>query len=140
VAHRKRAPRPRRFTRPGAEEIRAAALSAIRRRRGAFPSQGELLRAVRRHLHGEDPLAALGGRRLRHLLIATPGVHLDVLYAERPGRPRPSICPVCGGPLRPIGNRTLDGGSVTIGDRCPACGYWSHQRPRVPVRYSFRPS
>ena len=127
------------FRRVTPDAVRSAALQLLRRARGAFPSQGELLRAVRRQLRSEEPLAALGGPRLRHLLLATPGVRVDVEFAERPTRRALTVCPVCAGALAPIRNRTLDGERVVLGFRCPQCGYWTHRRRRVPVRYTFRP-
>ncbi|MCI4354679.1 MAG: hypothetical protein L3K06_04870 [Thermoplasmata archaeon] len=130
--------RGRRFHHVAPEDLRRAALELVRRSRGAYASQSELLRAVRRRVRAEDPIAAIGGRRLRHLLLSTPGIRVDVEYAERVTRGTLSACPVCGGALAPIRNRTLDAAAVTLGFRCPTCGYWTHRKRRVPVRYTFR--
>ena len=130
--------RGRQYHHVGPEELRRAALELVRRSRGAFASQSELVRAVRRRVRSDDPIAAVGARRLRYLLLATPGVRVDVEYAERPSRGSLAACPVCGGPLEPIRNRTLDAAAVTLGYRCPACLYWTHRKRRVPVRYTFR--
>jgi hypothetical protein len=113
-------------------------MEVVRASRGAVASQGALVASVRRRLRRDEPLAALGGRHLRHLLLATPGVRVDVVYTERTGGGPLSACPVCGGALRPIPNRTLDRGSVTLGYRCGTCPYWTHLKRRVPVRYVFR--
>jgi hypothetical protein len=136
AARRKR--RTPAFRRPPPEAVRTAALDVLRRRRGSAPSQAELARIVRPMVRAEVPLAALGGRRLRRLLLTTPGVRVEVDYAEREVGSPPKSCPVCGGALVPIPNRTLDGDRVVLGARCPTCGYWTHRRRRVPVRYSFR--
>ncbi len=59
-------------------------------------------------------------------------------YAERGPGAIPRLCPVCGSGLEPIRNSTLDGPRVELGARCRSCGYWTHLKRRVPVRYSFR--
>ncbi len=138
AARPRRPRRGRRFHHVPPDEVRSAALELVRRSRGAFSSQGELLRAVRRRLRAEDPLAAVGGARLRRLLITTPGVRVEVEFAER-NVPGPLVaCPVCGGAVVPIRNQTKDAAAVTLGVRCPTVGYWTHRKRRVPVRYTFR--
>jgi hypothetical protein len=121
-----------------AEEVRDAALELVRRARGPYSSQRELVRAVRRRLRADDPLAAVGGPRLRRILITAEGVRVDVEFAERNVRGTLESCPVCGSPVAPIRNRTLDAAAVTLGFRCATCGYWTHRKRRVPVRYTFR--
>jgi hypothetical protein len=85
----------------------------------------------------DEPLAAIGGTRLRRLLVGVPGVHLSVRYTERPGGRPPADCPVCGGDLTPIRNQTLTGDRIILGQRCARCDYWTHGNRRVPVRYVF---
>jgi DNA-directed RNA polymerase subunit RPC12/RpoP len=138
AARRKVRRRGRRYHHVAAEETRAAALELLRRTRGPFPSQQELVRAVRRRLRSDDPLAVIGGPRLRRILLTTDGVRVDVEFAERDVQGPLTRCPVCGTELVPIRNRTLDAAAVTLGARCPSCGYWTHRRRRVPVRYTFR--
>lgn len=127
-----------RFRRVGPDEVREAALAVVRAARGRLTSQGALWRAVRERLRLEEPAAGLTPARLRRLLLGTPGVRVDIEFAERPDLPAPSVCPVCAGPLRPILNRSLDRGPVVLGQRCPACSYWTHRRRRSPVRYTYR--
>ncbi len=133
--------RPRRapaFRRPAPEIVRRAAEAVLVRSRGPIPSQGALLRAVAPVLRDEDPAFALGGRRLRGILLGIPSVRVTVEFAERPSRRPLTACPVCGGALTPIRNRTLLDDRITLGYRCPRCGYWTHLKRRVPVRYTFR--
>lgn len=140
AAPRNPRPRGRQFHRAATEEVRAAALEMVRRARGPVASQAALLAAVRRRLRGEDPLAVVGAPRLRRALVGAAGIRIEIEYAERGTAGPLAACPVCGGPVVPIRNRTLDAAPVTLGQRCPACGYWTHHRRRVPVRYTFRAS
>lgn len=138
AARRRPRRRGRRYHHVAPEDVRTAALELVRKGRGPFASQGELVRAVRRRLRADDPLAAVGGPRLRRILITTEGIRVDVEYAEREVSGPLESCPVCGSEVVPIRNRTLDDAAVTLGYRCPACGYWTHRKRRVPVRYTFR--
>lgn len=126
-----------RYRRPDADTVRWAARRALHRAGRPFPSQAALRRALMPILHGRDGKFALGGRRMRALLVGVPGLHLRVTYAERPTRRPLSRCPVCGARLNAIRNRTLLGDEVTLGWKCAECGYWTHLKRRVPVRYQF---
>ena len=131
---------PPRYRRPPGELVRWAATRTLRRTARPFPSQAALRRELLLLLRRRDPLFALGERRMREILVDLPGLHVKVRYAERPTR-RPLVrCPVCGRSLRPIRNRTLWDDRVTLGYRCRHCGYWTHLRRRVPVRYQFLPA
>jgi hypothetical protein len=112
----------------------------LARRGRPYASQAELRRALLPLLRREDPLLAIGGRRMRRLLIGSGRVRVRVRYSERADRPPLAWCPVCGADVRPIRNRTLIGESVTMGYRCSRCAYWTHLRRRVPVRYAFAPA
>ena len=46
-------------------------------------------------------------------------------------------CPVCGGELKVIKNKTLYGWNISLGYICTQCPYWTGQKKRVPVRYVF---
>lgn len=131
---------PSGFRRADADTVRAALDRLMSLGVGRYPSQAAFLRAFRPALRAEDPEARIAGPRLRSLLVAASGVRLSVRYAERTRGPVPSQCPVCSGPLVPIRNRTLAGGTVALGRRCPRCGYWMHRLRRVPVRYSIQRS
>ena len=128
---------PPRYRRPAAELVARAARRIVRGARASYSSQTEFLSALLAVLREQDPLAALGGARLRRLMMEVPGVRVSVRYAERPGRPTPGACPVCAGALVPIRNRTLSGSTVVLGQHCARCDYWTHGVARVPVRYAF---
>jgi hypothetical protein len=133
-----RRPRPAgRFRRPAAELVARAARRAVRGERASFPSLAAFRAAVVDAVRREEPLAALGGRRLRRLLVAVPGVKLTVRYTERADGPLPERCPVCDAELEPIRNRTLTGETVVLGRQCTRCAYWTHGARRVPVRYTI---
>jgi hypothetical protein len=125
-----------RFRRPPADEIARAARRAVRGGRASFPSLAAFREAVLEDLRRDEPLATVGGPRLRRLLVAVPGLRLSVRYTERPDGAPPARCPVCDGELEPIRNRTLMGETIVLGRRCVRCAYWTHAARRVPVRYA----
>lgn len=125
------------FRRPAAELVQRAARRVVRGGKATFPSQAAFRAAVISQLQRDEPLATIGGRRLRRLLVETPGVRMHVRYTERHDLRPLAQCPVCGSELVPIRNRTLTGETVTLGQRCARCEYWTHTVRRVPVRYTF---
>jgi hypothetical protein len=116
--------------------VTRAARRAVRGGKATFPSLAAFRGAVLDALRREEPLAAIGGRRLRRLLVTVPGVKLTVHYTEKQDGPLPEVCPVCGAPTEPIRNRTLTGETVVLGAACSQCDYWTHTARRVPVRYT----
>ena len=126
-----------RFRRPRPDLIARAARRVIRGGKASFPSLTAFRSAVVDAIRQEEPLAALGGPRLRRLVVDVPGVKLTVHYTERHDGALPERCPVCASPLEPIRNRTLTGETIVLGRRCNRCDYWTHTERRVPVRYSF---
>jgi len=125
------------FRRPSAELIQRAARRVVRGGKASFSSQASFRAAVLSQLRRDEPLATVGGRRLRRLLVDLPGVRMHVRYTERHDLRPLEHCPVCGSELVPIRNRTLTGETVTLGYRCARCEYWTHAARRVPVRYTF---
>lgn len=125
----------RRFRRPADDDVRRAARRLVRGGKAAYASQAQFRAALLNSLRRDEPLAVIGGRRLRRLLLDTAGVRLSVRYTEREPASPLTACPVCGSALRPIKNRTLAGDSVVLGQRCTRCDYWTHRSRRVPVRY-----
>jgi len=126
-----------RFRRPSAELVQRVARRVVRGGKASFSSQAEFRKALLRQLRREEPLAVLGGPRLRRLLIDVPGVRMTVRFTERSTSRPLVVCPVCSSPLAPIHNRTLTGDTVVLGQRCTRCDYWTHAARRVPVRYLF---
>jgi hypothetical protein len=124
-----------RFRRPADEDVRRAARRLVRGGKAAYSSQARFRAALLSTLRRDEPLAVIGGRRLRRLLLDTPGVRITVHYTERERAAPLTACPVCGSPLKPIRNQTLGGESVVLGQRCTRCDYWTHRTRRVPVRY-----
>ena len=136
-APRPRPERPVKFRRPPAELVQRTARRVVRGGKATFPSQSAFRAALLHQLRRDEPLATIGGQRLRRLLVGVPGVRLTVRYTERDD-PRPlDHCPVCASSLVPIRNRTLTGDVVTLGQKCSRCEYWTHRLRRVPVRYVF---
>lgn len=134
---RRKAKLPGRFRRPPSELVARAARRVVRGGRASFPSLAAFRAEVVEALRREEPLAAIGGRRLRHLLVEVPGIKLTVHYTEKSDGPPPDRCPVCGADLEPIRNRTLTGEVVVLGRECTRCAYWTHAARRVPVRYTI---
>ncbi len=135
-----RPPRPVREARyrlPSAELVKRAARRVVRGEKASFPSQTSFRDALIAQLRRDDPLATIGGSRLRRFLVDAPGVRIQVRYTERHDLRPYDHCPVCSSELMPIHNRTLSGETVTLGQKCRRCGYWAHEARRVPVRYIF---
>jgi hypothetical protein len=132
-----KARREPKYRRPTDELVRRLARRAVRGGKASFESQAAFHDALIALLRREEPLAVLGGARLRRLVLEVPGIRLGVRYTERHRGPAPTVCPVCGSELRAIHNRTLSGESVVLGQRCTRCEYWTHRERRVPVRYTF---
>jgi hypothetical protein len=124
-----------RYRRPPDDDVRRAARRLVRGGKAAFGSQAKFRSALVTYLRREEPLAAIGGRRLRRLLLDLPGVRITVRYKERESTAPLLSCPVCGSELKPIRNQTLGGDSIVLGQRCTRCDYWTHRTRRVPVRY-----
>jgi len=129
--------RPVKYRHATAELVQRSARRVVRGGRATFTSQAAFRAALLEQIRRDEPLAVVGGRRLRRLLIGVPGVRMSVHYTERHDR-RPLVqCPVCGSELVPIHNRTLGGETIVLGQRCTRCDYWTHAERRVPIRYVF---
>jgi hypothetical protein len=133
----RKTPREPHYRLPAAELVQRAARRVVRGGKASFPSQVAFRQAVLTQLQRDEPLAAIGGARLRRLLVGVPGVRMHVRYTERHDLRPVARCPVCSSELVPIRNRTLTGETVALGQRCQRCDYWTHSARRVPVRYTF---
>jgi len=132
-----KAVREPRYRVPSAELVQRAARRVVRGGKASFPSQAAFRAALLALLRRDEPLASIGGGRLRRLLVDVPGVRMHVRYTEHHDLRPLDRCPVCSSELVPIRNRTLTGETVALGQRCQRCAYWTHSARRVPVRYSF---
>ncbi len=114
-------------------------LAALRRATDLKPivdSQRKLKRLVERELRGDEGFK-VGEGRLRRIAIDSKLFALRIDTRETDVKKSLVRCPVCGSRLRRLRNATVFGGSVTLGYKCGACGYWTGLRRRVPVRYTF---
>ncbi|MEM4308416.1 MAG: hypothetical protein QXU48_05080 [Thermoplasmata archaeon] len=100
-------------------------------------SQEKLRKLILGKLQKDDPLYKLSGKRLRKILIKAGIAKVQIVARESEGKRPYFLCPVCDSRLAKIVNQTLNGTEVVIGYKCPTCGYWTHRKKRVPVRYIF---
>lgn len=117
----------------------AQILAALRRATDLKPvvdSQRKLKRLVDREMRGDEGFK-VGEERLRRLAIDSKLFELRILTRETDLRKSLINCPVCEARLGRLRNMTVFGGTVTLGYKCPRCGYWTGIRRRVPVRYTF---
>ena len=120
---------------PTDDAIRAA-ITRVFQTRHEVPSQRALKRLVDRELRGSENFK-VGEERVRHLAIESGLVGLQIHTREAEQKRSLTKCPVCRERVKRLKNMTVFGGTVTLGFKCPKCGYWSGLRRRVPVRYVF---
>jgi predicted RNA-binding Zn-ribbon protein involved in translation (DUF1610 family) len=121
---------------PSSEELMVALYKALTRR-GTIDSQRQLREAVLRELQKWDQTYTVSHRRVRLAAIRAGFVNMEIMSREGEGTKTQQICPVCGTRLKTVRNRSLWGKEVTIGYRCPTCGYKSGVKKQVPIRYIF---
>jgi len=120
---------------PSDDQVLEALKRVISRRR-VIDSQRKLKSLVERELSKQDGYR-VGEVRLRRLTIESGLIDLQVECRES-GIMRSLIkCPVCAHRLRRVINRTVFGGTVTLGYDCPHCPYWTGLKIRIPSRYIF---
>lgn len=100
-------------------------------------SQKKLKELVEKELNSGGENYRVGERRLRMLAIHSGMAHIDVYGKEIEEKAHRKACPVCGSRLKYSKNKTVFGGTVTLGYTCPKCTYWTGIKNRVPVRYVF---
>ncbi len=120
---------------PSEEQIRAA-IGRVFQTRHEVTSQRALKRLVERDLRGSENFR-VGEERVRLVAIESGLVRLQIHTREADQKKGLTKCPVCGERVQRLKNETVYGGTVTLGFKCPKCGYWSGLRRRVPVRYVF---
>ncbi len=124
--------------RPADTEIVDSIKDALRRH-GTINSQRKMRELVLRELRRHDPDYAVSERRVRVLAVRN-GLATVVTKGRSSGeRTLANACPVCGGKMTRTRNLTLYGGTVNMGYKCEACGYWTGLKRRVPTLYIFEP-
>jgi DNA-directed RNA polymerase subunit RPC12/RpoP len=119
------------------DEVVVTAIARVTAARHLIPSQRQLRRLVAKALRGEENYR-VSGARVRRLAIDSGLVSLQIICRESAEKTRTMVrCPVCGERVRRVRNMTVWGGTVTLGFRCPTCGYWTGLRRRIPTRYVF---
>lgn len=121
---------------PTAEVLSAAVAAAIKDM-NIVGSQRRLTCLVREELRRIDPRYGVTEERVRRMAINARLVKVMVESRDTGKRKRVTTCPVCGSRLKRVRNRTITGGTVTIGKKCPLCPFRMGTTRRVPVRYTF---
>lgn len=119
------------------EEV-VAALAAVFARVERVETQRKLRDLVAKELARKRPGAkGVSGQRVRLLAIRARLVRVETRTKVGDGADAAKGCPVCQGKLRKVRNRTLTGGQVLVGLRCPLCGYRAGAKLAVPTKYVF---
>ena len=121
---------------PTAEVLSAAVAAAIKDM-DTVGSQRRFTDLVRAELRRIDPRYGVTEDRLRRTAINARLVRVAVDTRDTGKRKKVVTCPVCGSRLKRVRNRTISGGTVTIGKKCPLCPFRMGTTRRVPVRYTF---
>lgn len=99
-------------------------------------SQHELGELVRKIIAREGSPTLVSDRRIRRIAVSNRLVRLELHYRNS-GRAAGDACVVCGGKMKKKRNRTVEGKTITIGYRCPSCGYSTGTKAELPARYVF---
>lgn len=121
---------------PSVEKIRDVIRRVLTRTRG-LGSLRELTDLVAEELQEEDPRYRVGPERVRRVASRMNAVRTTIHTRRSENVALREVCPVCGGRLRAVRNKTLTGKDVALEVRCTACPYWTGRERRVPVRYAF---
>lgn len=132
----KKSRREKKYSLPSRETILEATLSLYISGR-IVDSQEKLRKLILSKLQKDNQLYRLSGKRLRKVLIKAGIAKVQIVAREAEGKRPYFLCPVCDSRLTKIVNQTLNGTEVIIGYKCLTCGYWTHRKKRVPVRYVF---
>ncbi len=118
------------------DDVIRAAISRVFQTRHEVSSQRALKRLIEREVRGSENFR-VGEERIRRLAIESGLTRLEIHAREADEKRGITKCPVCGERVKRVKNMTVFGGTVTLGFKCPKCGYWSGLRRRVPTRYVF---
>jgi len=120
---------------PPDDDVRAA-IARVFQTRHQVTSQRALKALVEKDLAGREKFR-VGEERVRLLAIDSGLIAIEIRTREAEEKRALTKCPVCGTRVKRLRNMTVFGGTVTLGFRCPKCGYWSGLRRRVPILYVF---
>lgn len=120
-----------------AAEVLAVAIADVLREHATVDSQNRFAELVREKLRYIDPQYGVTEERLRKVAIQSGLVTVEVESRDSGKRVRMKECPVCGGRMERVRNKTLSGGTTTLGYRCDTCPYSTGSTRRIPTRYVF---
>ncbi len=100
-------------------------------------SQSELCRLVSTELACMDENYRVSGNRLRHIGIKRGVFTVEIRYARTEKGNEGYVCPVCGGILESVRNRTLEWGTVELMRKCDVCGYSIRGTDERPAQYTM---
>jgi len=118
-------------------EVLAVAIADVLREHESVGSQALFTALVREKLRDLDPEYAVAEERVRRTAVQLDMVRMEVQSRDSGKRARMKVCPVCGGRMLKKRNRTLSGGTTTLGYRCEKCPYSTGSTRRIPTRYVF---
>ena len=121
---------------PHSEDVMVALYKALTLH-GTVDSQRKLRDVVVQELQKWDKRYQVSAQRVRRIAIRAGFVNMEILSREGHESKTLQYCPVCESRLKTVRNRSLWGKEVTIGYRCPTCGYKSGVKKQVPMRYIF---
>jgi len=90
---------------------------------------------VTTELYCVDETFRVSSARIRKVGIERGLFDLEIRYAHRNENVPYGKCPVCGGNLESVRNRTLDWKTVELSRDCKACGYSAKADASRPARY-----
>jgi hypothetical protein len=118
-------------------QVLAVAISNALREHTTISSQRHFTALVRDKLRSIDPCYAVTEERVRREAIKHNLVKVAIQTRETEIKSKGAKCPVCGTRMRRVRNKTIYGGAITLGHRCPRCPFSMGLKKRVPVRYVF---
>jgi len=119
------------------EEQVASAIADVMSRQPHVRSQREMVMLVSTELMCDDQEYRIGAARIRRVGVRNGLFDVSISYAHDSRGVSSITCPVCGGSLESVMNRTLDGGSIELRRICEDCGYRADPGNARPSRYVF---
>ena len=120
---------------PSEEEV-VKAVKRVFASRARVETQALLARLILKILGKKE--YRLSGERAKRIVLDNDLATLDVEYKELTRTGTPRKCPVCGNKVKPLKNKTIFNGTVTLGFEWVECGYWSGLHRRIPSLYVFK--